>query len=82
MENGVDYYIFLLQISDSITYLAKINIHNLRKGRLPTEFDSFAALAKLDEDNFLSSRFSINTRIYPKYPKIPEIPEVPENTRE
>ena len=55
MENGVDYYIFLLQISDSITYLAKINIHNLRKGRLPTEFDSFAALAKLDEENFRSS---------------------------
>ena len=59
MENGVDYYIFLLQISDSITYLAKINIHNLRKGRLPAEFDSFAALAKLDEENFWSSRFSM-----------------------
>ena len=59
MENGVDYFIFLLQISDSITYLAKINIHNLRKGRLPAEFDSFAALANLDEENFRSSRFSM-----------------------
>ena len=59
VENGVDYYIFLLQISDSITYLAKINIHNLRKGRLPAEFDSFAALAKLNEENFRSSRFSM-----------------------
>ena len=27
MENGVDYYIFLLQISDAITYLAKIHIN-------------------------------------------------------
>ena len=57
MENGIDYYMFLQQISDSITYLAKINIHNLRKG--PAEFDSFAALAKLDEENIRSSRFSM-----------------------
>ena len=27
MENGVDYYIFLLQISDAITFLAKIHIN-------------------------------------------------------
>ena len=49
----------LLKVEQIITSVRAKFIHNLRKGRLPAEFNSFAALANLDEENFRSSRFSM-----------------------
>ena len=63
----------IIKVEQIITSVRAKFIHNLRKGRLPTEFDSFASSVNLDDENNRSSRFSmfnynqIKDKSTPKY---------------
>ena len=63
----------IMKVDQIITSVRAKFVHNLRKGRLPTEFDSFASMVSFDDDNNRSSRFSIfnfkqvNDKTTPKY---------------
>merc|ERR1711989_204985 len=62
-----------MKVEQIITSVRAKFIHNLRKGRLPTEFASFASFVDLDDESIRSSRFStfnfkqVNDRTTPKY---------------
>ena len=63
----------IIKVEQIISSVRSKFIHNLRKGRLPTEFDSFASSVNLDDENNRSSRFSmfnynqIKDKSTPKY---------------
>ena len=63
----------IMKVEQIITSVRAKFIHNLRKGKLPTEFASLASLVSLDDDSIRSSRFSIfnykqvNDKATPKY---------------
>ena len=63
----------IMKVEQIITSVRAKFIHNLRKGKLPTEFASLASLVSLDDDSIRSSRFSmfnysqVNDKATPKY---------------
>ena len=63
----------IIKVEQIITSVRAKFIHNLRKGRLPTEFESFSSLVDPDDENNRSSRFSmfnfkqVNDKTTPKY---------------
>ena len=60
----------IIKVEQIITSVRAKFIHNLRKGRLPTEFGSFALSVNLDDENNRSSRFSGGNNILPLWVKI------------
>ena len=48
-----------MKVEQIITSVRAKFIHNLRKGKLPTEFSELASQVNLDDENCRSSRFSI-----------------------
>ena len=63
----------IMKVEQIITSVRAKFINNLRKGKLPTEFASFASSVDLDEENIRSTRFSmfnlkqVNDKTSPKY---------------
>ena len=63
----------IMKVDQIITSVRAKFVHNLRKGRLPTEFNSFASMVSLNDDDNRSTRFSmfnlkqINDKTTPKY---------------
>ena len=63
----------IMKVEQIITSVRAKFIHNLRKGKLPTEFASFASTVNIDEENIRSTRFSmfnlkqVNDKTSPKY---------------
>ena len=63
----------ILKVEQIITSVRAKFIHNLRRGKLPSEFVSFASSVDLDEENIRSTRFSmfnfnqVNDKTTPKY---------------
>ena len=62
-----------MKVDQIITSVRAKFIHNLRKGRLPTEFEYFASMVSINDENNRSSWFSIfnfkqvNDKATPKY---------------
>ena len=63
----------IMKVEQIITSVRAKFIHNLRKGKLPTEFSELASQVNLDDENCRSSRFSlfnyiqISDKTTPKY---------------
>ena len=63
----------IIKVEQIITSIRAKFIHNLRKGRLPAEFNSFSSLVDPDDDSIRSSRFSmfnhnqVKDKTSPKY---------------
>ena len=63
----------IMKVEQLVTSVRAKFIHNLRIGRLPTEFASFSSSVDLDDEDNRSTRFSmfnlkqINDKTTPKY---------------